>query len=149
LYRLAGAIVRVPALRERGADVVLLAHVFLERLNREHGQAKTFAAATLEWYRSHRWPGNVRELQNAVARAFVLAPEEELLPPAAAPRREGAETAPGDPASTVRPLADLEIEAIERALIATGGDKTHAAKLLGISRTALYDKLRRSRASEA
>jgi two-component system response regulator HydG len=89
------------------------------------------------------WPGNVRELFNELARLCVLSegtvddPELVRAPEAgAAPRPSG---------RAVRPLADLEREAIEHALETTGGDKHAAAELLGISRAKIYQRLKQWR----
>ena len=96
----------------------------------------------------YRWPGNVRELRNVVERALVLGdgpvlelddlpPELQHAAPAGAPTG-GVVVTP----ATVRPLAELEREAIAAALEATGGNKARAAALLGIDRTTLYRKLK-------
>src|SRR5690348_8069871 len=64
MYRLCVIPVSVPPLRERGDDTILLAEMFLERLNQEHGTAKTFSAEARQSMAAYRWPGNVRELKN-------------------------------------------------------------------------------------
>lgn len=152
-YRLAAIELRVPALRERGTDVVLLAHHFLERLNAEHAASKRFGAGVEAQLTAYPWPGNVRELEHVLARAFLLADGAEIrdlqLPEAVPPTAHvGADPAAGtDPLASVDgpvlTLKEVERLAIDRALRATGGDKSKAARLLGISRTAIYDKLKR------
>src|SRR5262249_27386556 len=72
-YRLKVFPIHLPPLRERGADVVLLALHFLDEHNRAEGARKTLSRAALQRLQSHDWPGNVRELKNAVHHAFILA----------------------------------------------------------------------------
>ena len=87
------------------------------------------------------WPGNVRELEHVISRAFILSEQDELSSFELAdldhePSARGGEW-------PVLSLAEAEARTIRAALSHTGGDKTKAAKVLGISRTALYEKLRR------
>jgi transcriptional regulator with GAF, ATPase, and Fis domain len=142
-FRLAAAEIRVPPLRERDGDVVLLAEEFLARLNREHRRDVRITEQGKQRLRAYPWPGNVRELEHVIARAFILSDGDELsefgLPEAARP---AAETGGGAPWPVIT-LAEAEARTIRAALRSTGGDKTKAARLLGISRTALYQKLRR------
>ena len=147
LYRLSVIQTQLPPLRERRDDISLLAQhfaqVFAESLGR---RIESFSPAALEALTRYRWPGNVRELRNVIERAMVLGDGPELdlddLPP------ELLRAAPVAPAETpadarlVRPLAELEREAILAALAATDGNKARAAALLGIDRTTLYRKLK-------
>jgi DNA-binding NtrC family response regulator len=143
LYRLSVLQTQIPPLRERRDDVPLLCAHFLrsigESVGRRVEQVSPQAAEVLARY---RWPGNVRELRNVIERALVLGDgpvlEVDDLPPEllhAAPP-VAAEAGP------VRPLVELEREAIAGALAATGGNKARAAALLGIDRTTLYRKLK-------
>jgi DNA-binding NtrC family response regulator len=149
-YRLAQFPIRVPALRERGDDIVLLAELFLAALRKAHGLTKQFSPEVRELFRLHDWPGNVRELQNAVGRAYVLAGETiepDDLPPGVV------EGGPID-RSHLRLLVGLPLAEVERrAILATvehlAGDKKAAAKALGISLKTLYTKLKKYRASQA
>ncbi len=97
-FRLAVVVVKVPALRERGDDVGLVAKEFLHRYGVEHGKpGLTFAPDALRALSLHRWPGNVRELQNRVQRAVIMAEGKrvtasdleltETLSPLVPPRR--------------------------------------------------------------
>ena len=139
-YRLAAVEIRVPALRERGDDVLLLADAFLARLNAENARAIELTEAARQQLADYTWPGNVRQLGHAIARAFVLAEGDEVasieLPPVVAMESEGGSW----PAISI---GEAEARTIEAALKSTGGDKTKAAKVLRISRTALYEKLKR------
>jgi two-component system response regulator PilR (NtrC family)/two-component system response regulator HydG len=130
-YRLAVIPLRLPSLRERGKDVLLLATHFLARTAGALGkQLDGFDEEATAWLMGHRWPGNVRELENVVERAATLAhgPQirlADLYTEFAAPAPVG---------STLRPtLAELEEQYIDRVLAETGGDKTAAAKILGVS----------------
>jgi DNA-binding NtrC family response regulator len=130
-YRLAVIPIRIPALRERPDDIMLLAQHFLERAAQSSGKAvRGFDTAAVEWLVKHRWPGNVRELENIVERAVTLA--------------RGAEVTIGDlgvefaasavGSGTLRPsLAELENDYIRRVLEETHGDKVQAARILGVS----------------
>jgi DNA-binding NtrC family response regulator len=143
-YRIAAGVIEVPPLRQRDDDVLLLAKTFLARLGREHQRTLTLDAEGERKLRAYHWPGNVRELDHVLARAFLLS-EGERVDPLHLPDPEvrdaaGAEVRGEWPVMTLR---ESERRTIEAALRATGGDKTKAAKVLGISRTALYDKLKR------
>ncbi|WP_137124354.1 sigma-54 dependent transcriptional regulator [Roseomonas sp. HF4] len=150
-YRLHVVPVPLPPLRERGEDVLLLAEAFLARSAAEEGKRFVrFAPDAAALLRAHRWPGNVRELENAVRTAVVLHDGEEVtaamlpmtvhggaapvLAPAATPAR-----AP-DPARRIRPLAEVEREAIEEAVRLCGGNIPKAAAFLGVSPSTLYRK---------
>ena len=144
LYRLSVFPIHLPALRQRGDDVDLLAHHFLALHNQAEATAKRFAAATLDQMRAFSWPGNVRQLKNVVFRAFILADDEirpEHLPKLTASPSEAA--APGD-ALTVTvgtPIADVERRLIEATLEHFAGDKKRTADTLGISLKTLYNRL--------
>jgi DNA-binding NtrC family response regulator len=138
-YRLAVLPLRLPSLRERSDDILLLAGHFLERAASTLGKAlEGFDAEASAWLLSHRWPGNVRELENVVERAATLAhgPRitlKDLHVEFAAPLAAG----------SARPtLADLELDYIRRVVAEAGGDKRAAARLLGVSVRTLQRKLR-------
>ena len=138
-YRLAVLPMRVPTLRERTDDILMLADHFLRRAAETLGRALDgFDAEASAWLLAHRWPGNVRELENVVERAATLAhgPRltlKDLHVEFAAPASGGA----GRPT-----LADLEIDYIRRVVAEAGGDKRAAARLLGVSVRTLQRKLR-------
>jgi two-component system response regulator HydG len=153
-YRLNIVNLRLPALRSRREDIPLLAAHFLDRISRERGAKYTLSDEALRTMMRHDWPGNVRELENAIEHACALSSGPVLhlgdLPTqlqqqgltachaaAADPAEGGSGDGPG-----VRPLADLEREAILEAIRALHGDKMQAARLLGIGKTTLYRKLK-------
>ena len=139
-FRLAVVPVRLPPLRERGADVLLLARHFAAKAS---GCEVALTAAADEALRRHAWPGNIRELENAVSRAVLLAPRKDLLDApdlglTASPIGLPPASADDFPAEGVD-LSQIERDWIRRALERTRGNRTRAAKLLGISRqTLLY-----------
>ncbi len=147
-YRLNVLTLHVPPLRERPEDVVPLAEHFLRGFAVEFGkELPGFAADALERLTSHAWPGNVRELRNAVERAALLGTAgqpleaDHLAPEARAPRIEPV------PGPAPLEVEDLSLRSVERALIRrvlaeTDGNRSRAARILGVNRTTLYNKLR-------
>jgi DNA-binding NtrC family response regulator len=140
-YRLSVFNLELPALRERGEDITLLARYFLESF------AEKYQRPTLQWatdfagaLQSHPWPGNVRELRNAMERLAVLASGPSL---SAADVQQFCLAAVVEDPSDAAPLslAEAERQAIERALAASGGNKTQAARILGITPKTLNAKL--------
>lgn len=142
-YRLAEFPLRVPPLRERGDDVVLLAQFFLCECNQREGADKAFSKEALEHLRLHKWPGNVRELRNAVSRAFILATgrirPEDL--PANIPSG-GAMSGDYLRFPVGYNLKEMERRMILATLEHCEGDKPRAAKSLGISLKTLYNRLK-------
>jgi two-component system, NtrC family, response regulator HydG len=138
-YRLAVLPVRVPSLRERPEDIMLLAANFLARAARALGKSlEGFDESATAWLLGHRWPGNVRELENVVERAATLARGPQIT-------REnlGVEFAADAPGGGMRPtLADLEEQYMRRVLDETSGDKRAAARILGVSVRTLQRKLK-------
>jgi DNA-binding NtrC family response regulator len=132
---------RVPPLRERMEDLPRLARHFVRRAaEMEGGSAPTIAPETLDLLQRYAWPGNVRELANAVERAVLLCRGNLLRP--------GDFDRPIQEAATrAYNLEAVERLAIERALAATGGNRTRAARLLGISERTLRNKLNVPRAA--
>jgi two-component system, NtrC family, response regulator HydG len=144
LYRLAVFHIVVPALRERGSDVSLLARHFLNRLNRLEGTRKQLSADSMDFLRENTWPGNVRELHNVIQRGFILADDEIDLRAAAANPRANQSQASDEGVVVVAPgssLADVERMIITETLKSCGGNKTRAAAVLGISLKTLYNRL--------
>ncbi len=145
-YRINVVPILVPSLRERREDVAPLCGHFLGRFRKEHGKPSVaFDAKAVAALAGHDWPGNVRELQNVVERLVVLNQsglvlEQDVLP-CLGGRSAAAPPAGGAPALEAS-VAGAERAAIEGALKASGGNRTHAAKALGVSRRTLHNKLR-------
>jgi DNA-binding NtrC family response regulator len=147
-YRIAVLEIVIPPLRERLEDVLPLARHLLGRLRPE--APPRMSAELASALTRHDWPGNVRELANVLERALLFAGGGELtpehLPPAIrALAAAGAEPAVGDRTGVLPgvPLEEVERELIEKTLAALGGNRTHTATALGLSRRALLYKIKR------
>ena len=151
-YRVNVLRVDLPPLRERREDVPLLAEALLARAAREAGRTVPFLPhEVMAALVAHEWPGNVRELENEMRRLVVMASEavtlEHLSTSVVERRGPGGAASVGVPgalaegASIRDAVAELEQRSIEAALEAAGGNKSQAAKSLGISRFALQRKL--------
>jgi two-component system NtrC family response regulator len=142
-YRLNEVMVRVPPLRERLGDAVVLASFFLRRFAAEYARpVRGFASAALAAIKDHPWPGNVRELENRVKRAVVMA-DGALLSAA-----DLGLAAPGQELQSLgirAARARAEREVLQLALAQAGANLSKAAKLLGISRPTLYDLMQQHR----
>jgi DNA-binding NtrC family response regulator len=150
LYRLSVFPVVVPPLRERGDDVILLAQMFLDDLNREASTEKAFSAAALKYLKAHSWPGNVRELKNTIHRAFIMAGREVDLSVAVAAPVCGSTLAPSGDSLTFAvgtPLAEAERQLIFATLNRYQGNKKKTAEVLGVSLKTLYNRLTEYRAN--
>jgi len=153
-YRLQVVEVELPPLRERKADIPLLASHFLATANARHGtQVTGFQPEVLAGLARHRWPGNIRELANVVERMVIFKRKGELvesdLPANLGQAQEDAEPGEGRPSlppegiDLKKTLAEFESSLIDQALERTGGNRNAAAQLLGLNRTTLVEKLRR------
>ena len=143
-YRIHVLTVELPPLRERVDDIPILAEHLLARAGREAGRpAPVLPQEVIVALCKHSWPGNVRELENEMRRLLVLAPEQVVLSSLSTAVRETsggvkARALEGDLRETI---AEFERSAIEAALERAGGNKSQAARALGISRFALQRKL--------
>ncbi len=138
-YRLNPVTVRIPPLRERPGDALLLARWFMGRFNREFGRSlRGFSEAAALAIDAHNWPGNVRELENRVKRGVVMA-EGTLIH--AADLEFEADAAPGLPLDLRMARLRAEREVLGQALARGGGKMSQVARLLGVSRPTLYDLL--------
>ncbi len=146
-FRISVITLRIPALRERGDDIRLLAErIFADLVPGCARRVRGFSPAALAAISSYAWPGNVRELRNAIEHALVLG-DGPLIEPSDLPETMAIANPPPpvtDAALVRLPmrLDELEDVAIQAALAATRGNRTRAAALLGINRVTLYKKLR-------
>jgi len=138
-FRLNVVRVIVPPLRERTGDVVLLAHYYLRRYNERYGQSAKLTQSGLKAMEDYSWPGNVRQLQHMMERLSILAPQGRIDDKAV---QEAIELTDSRDISS-ETLADTEADQIRKVLAATGGNKSRAARILGIERKTLYRKLER------
>ena len=143
-YRLAVVPIRLPALAERGDDLVLLTAYFTRQFAGRYGKRLTgISDQALDLLRSHAWVGNVRELRNVIERAVIIAGEDmvrvEHLPDEL--RGEGA-VVTDRPQNTLPTLAELEARHIARVLAHTHGQIGAAADMLGIHRNTLTRKMK-------
>jgi DNA-binding NtrC family response regulator len=142
-FRLAVVELRVPPLRERPEDVRDLALLFLAEAARAAGrEGMALSAAAEDALLAHAWPGNARELRNRIERAAVLAERTVLEPDDLFPERGAAAAAGGD-LSLAAAREAAEREHIRRVLARCGGRVGDAARALGVSRTTLWERMRR------
>jgi two-component system NtrC family response regulator len=151
-YRLNVFQIQVPPLRERPQDILALAERFLEELGRSMGQpAAGISRDAREWLLDYTWPGNVRELRNAIERAILLCDggliTRQHLPSTVARPREARPAVPGRNGTTpALPAGGVDLSDVERGLVAQAmeqshGNKSRAARLLGLTRSQLYTRL--------
>lgn len=136
-YRLSTFIIRVPPLRERKEDIPLLVEHFVSKCA-ARGTRKHISSEALSQLMEYSWPGNVRELANIVERAVLLSYEDEVISADKFSLKDvtvGAEQVEG---RAELALEDVGRRHVERVLKGTGGNKSEAARLLGISRQRLY-----------
>ncbi|MEP6993156.1 MAG: sigma 54-interacting transcriptional regulator [Acidobacteriota bacterium] len=146
-YRLHVALIRLPPLKDRGRDSLVLARHFLEQFAREYGRGHLRltpeAAAGIAGY---SWPGNVRELQNAISQAAALCDPEDSVGLALLPDRVRGSAPRGEGSGDYRTRVDSRRrELIADALDRAGGNRSRAARDLGLSRQALHYLMRELR----
>lgn len=169
-YRLNVIPITLPALRERGEDITLIADALAERIAAEEGRSfKGFSKASAAYLQQHDWPGNVRELQNALRRAIITGsgskvelfetarPAMRAISPRPAERQESSHIGQGVPRSasdestqsaSLSDLSGMTLEqverlAIEQAITRSSGNIVQAARGLGVSPSTIYRKLER------
>jgi two-component system response regulator HydG len=151
-YRLNVITVRVPPLRERHEDIRLLAQHYLRVYAAKNGRKlEGFSNEALERLESYRWPGNVRELENLIERMVLLARKDRIEAEDLPEEIAGVKRPPRDAILELvgTPLADIEQRLLDETLRITGGNKTQAAKLLGIDVRTVARKLERREDDQA
>jgi two-component system NtrC family response regulator len=148
-YRVSVISIHLPPLRERGHDILLLAHYYLSMFNKEYNKnIRRFSAASVHFLTSYNWPGNVRELRNRVQRAIIMSETAALEPVDLGCDSEAIPEA----LKAIEPIETFNLkdarEKIELKLIAAAIDHQNgnigkAAETLGISRPTLYDLMKK------
>jgi two-component system response regulator HupR/HoxA len=165
-YRLAAFPIRLPPLRMRRRDIPLLADRFLTLASaRHHKEIHGLDPLVLDLFERYDWPGNIRELQNEIERAIVLTPSGEIIKPAqlsaevragaakpaparvevaVAPKTEGEEApqAATEPPTLREARSGFEARFIADVLARNGGNVSHSAEMLGLSRIQLQRKMK-------
>lgn len=146
-YRINVVPITVPALRDRVEDIPLLAQAFFRRLHLKSGKPiHRISEQALERLTAYSWPGNVRELKSAFEYAFVACPghtiHPEHLPPSVMRQEAATATGPAEDASSLD-LDTLKKRRLEQALRRSGGNRSEAARILGISRTSVWNQIKR------
>lgn len=143
-HRLKVGTIRLPALRERKEDILLLAEHFRKEFTKQHGKTATMSPELQHALKEYSWPGNVRELRN-VMESLVVQDLDSVLTLDDIEEGEPLRKAAGAPSGATgadqligRPLSEVERHYMERALEATGGNREEAAKMLGIGERTLY-----------
>src|SRR5262249_25990268 len=152
-FRLKVVSIDLPPLRDRGEDVLVLARHFLREFSRKFQRSfHGVTAEAAERLLAYPWPGNVRELRNLIERVVLLEEGEELgvdhLPAEFLGARVSFAAPAASDAVALPTLAKIEADHIGEVLKLTAGNKTRAARILGISRQGLIEKLRRLRIME-
>jgi PAS domain S-box-containing protein len=149
-YRLNVIKLRIPPLRERREDIPLLARSIISNLSKELNlKSKKLAPETIELLKNYDWPGNVRELRNFMERCLNLSAGDTILPEhlpsvineSIGPRKNEKRVIEFENSNLSEIVTKVEIDAIINALEKCDGNKTEAAKFLGIHRTSLYKKI--------
>jgi two-component system, NtrC family, response regulator AtoC len=146
LYRLNVVVIALPPLRERRDDLLLLAEHIVRRLARKYCWPQlTLSPGASKQLCNYNWPGNVRELQNVLARAAIVARGRPILPEdlgkVGLPETTQSEPSVSSPFALKEILAETERRVIAQALEEAKWNRTQAARLLGISRRQLFDKI--------
>jgi two-component system response regulator HydG len=146
-YRLNVVTLNMPPLRDRREDIPLLAQHFLKMFaEKNRKEIKGFTPQAMDRLLKYDWPGNVRELMNAVERGVVLSRsdylDEEELSPILRDAPSSREIPPKDATLTDMPLDEVEKATILKTLELTGGNKSEAARRLGVTRKTLHKKLK-------
>jgi transcriptional regulator with PAS, ATPase and Fis domain len=147
-YRLNVMRLHLPPLRERREDIEKLARSFLTTYAAKHGRGVAgMTPETLAVLKAYEFPGNVRELSNTIERAVIVA-SDSILQVVDLPEAMRFSVLMGERARQRRTLAQVEADYISETLLAVGGNKSEAARLLGISRKNLYERLARDKRDE-
>ena len=141
-FRLNVVSIVMPPLRDRPEDVPLLVEHFLRAFASAGSKPKRMSPKAMRLAMDYTWPGNIRELENAIQRALVLSRGETIFPEHLPAKIQAAAEEPDDATRVGKTIREVERDTIIKALGETGGNRTHAAKILGISRRTLQNKIK-------
>jgi len=151
-YRINVVSVNIPPLRERRDDIPLLIEHFLAKFSSPEQGLKSVAPRTMDILINYDYPGNVRELENIIERALAVCRDGEIhphhLPPEMGRATPTARSAPSPAPVVMRTIREQEKEHVLNVLAAVDGNKSRAARILGIDRVSLWRKLKRYRSEE-
>jgi len=144
-YRLSVINISLPALKERGEDILLLANYFLNKYKNEipHKSIKGFSKETKEAMLNFTWPGNIRELENRVRRALILAENSYITPPELGFEDHKSMDINLGKLSLKEARQNTDIAIIKKALEESKGNMSLAAKMLGVTRPTFYDLIKK------
>jgi len=147
-YRINVVSLAIPPLRERLSDIAPLTDHFIQLFNQvHHKQLKGISKSARQFLLQYSWPGNVRELENFIERAVILSPGDFIVPESLPPQIHETVAAPLPPASFHQPLDDALAQAEKQILLQSlekfNWNRQRCAQNLGISRTTLFNKMRR------
>jgi two-component system response regulator HydG len=153
-YRINVVQIAVPPLRERASDILLLAQYFLRRCAARTGKAVTgFSTTAARRLMDYDWPGNIRELENCIERAVALCRLDEItisdLPPKLLSQPTSQLMVPTASIDELMTIDELSQRYVRQVMAAVNGNKTHAARILGMDRRSLYRRLEQPRATSA
>lgn len=141
-YRLKVMIIHVPKLNERSDDIKTLVHHFLTKYQKlMNKKVEGISDRALRLLSSYSWPGNIRELENTIERALNMAEEEEVITSEHMPEEIRGYKIPSSTLTLEEVMEETERNTILNYLEIMNGNKTETAKVLGISRTTLYEKM--------
>lgn len=144
-FRLSVVPVKLPALRERSVDIPELANAFLRRFTEKNRKdIKGFHPESLNLLMQYDWPGNIRELENTIERAVILCPGEQITPQDLPPHflSETVRNMKQMQSDDGHTLRDFERQLIRTTLEKTGNNRSQAAKMLGVARQTLLNKIK-------
>jgi len=140
-YRINVVQIDIPPLRERKEDIPVLVSEFVKEFCIREKKMLAVADEVMKAFQDYPWPGNVRQLKNIIERGVVLAKGDSITPDNLPEEFQTDEQRPRDAVNSKSTLKEIELQAIKDALFKYNGNKSKAAKLLGISRKSLYKRL--------
>jgi two-component system response regulator HydG len=141
-FRLNVVTIAIPPLRDRKEDIPLLVEHFLKKHAEKGRKPKRMSPKAMRVMMNYDWPGNVRELENAIHRAVVLSRGETVFPEQLPAKLQSVPDSEVDREKTGMTIREMERDIIIKTLAQTEGNRTHAAKILGISRRTLQNKIK-------